>query len=190
MEMSLDPEISLAQTMCMAAGVPFDSLISGVIDSEGFYAPPDRDGFADQRIGGQARVYAWRRFSRAAQKANESFARNGQVLVYRRPHFFHGDHEPIRNFWISFHTNRDQEFKLRFPWYQSGAYEGGETNYAAIQARSEREAIDIIFGAFDKVPEFIQIYFVHDKPKEWSPFTKDFQREPWMEWSDLSGLGK
>ena len=185
MEMSLDPEISLAQTLCVATGVPFDSMINGVIDSDGCLAPPDREGFADQRIGGHPRVYAWRRFSSAARKAHEIMTRNSQVVVYRRPHYFHGDHEPMKNFWVSFFSGNEQTFKLNFPWYCSGYYDGGQTNCAAIQARSEREAIDLIFRAFDQVPEFLQVYFLHDKPKEWSPFSDNFKRAEWMVWIDL-----
>jgi hypothetical protein len=187
MEMSLDPETSLAQAMCLASGISFDSLVNGVIDSDGYFVPPDRDGYADQRIGGHPRVYAWRRFTHAAQKAAEAFARNGQVIVFRRPHFFHGDHEPLRNFWISFCTTSDQEFELYSPWYRSGYYDGGQTNCAAIQARSEREAIDTIFAAFDRTPEFLQVNFVHDKPSEWSPFSENFKRESWMQWKELTG---
>lgn len=186
MEMSLDPETSLAQTLCAASGVPFDTLISGVIDSEGCFAPPDREGFADQRLAGHPQVFAWRRFANAARRARETMARNSQVIVYRRPHFFHGDHEPQKNFWISFFCGKDQAFELSSPWYRSGYYDGGQTICAAVQARSEREAIDIIFRSFDVTPEFLQVYFIHIKPNEWMPFSEGFKRADWMSWNDLA----
>lgn len=185
MEMSLDPEVSMAQTLCLATGVPFDSLISGVIDHEGNFMPPDRDGHADQRIGGNARVYAWRRFLPAARKARELMARNSQAMVYRRPHFYHGDHEALKNFWVEFHVSSDQQFDARFPWQSSPAEEHGQMIQAAVQARSEREAIDFLFGAFRETPRFVEVRNICHKPNDWQPFAS-IQQRSWMQWRSLA----
>lgn len=160
MEMSLDPEISLAQTMCLAAGIPLNSLVSGVIDKEGYFVPPDRTGYADERIAGSARVYAWRRFSRAARKAHEIMARNGQHILYKRPHFFHGDHEPYSDYQVDIVL--DEGLKVS----QGRAFtevSSGVLRFATF-ARSEREAIASVFDCFDGDPLYLRLTKIRKLP--------------------------
>jgi hypothetical protein len=153
MEMSLDPEISLAQTMCLAAGIPLNSLVSGVIDREGYFVPPDRTGFADERIAGSARVYAWRRFSRAARKAHEIMARNGQHVLYKRPHFFHGDHEPYFGYVVDIFPDKGLEICPE----KTVTGGGNDTLRFNVYARSEREAISLVFDSIVRPPLYLRL---------------------------------
>lgn len=95
----------------------------------------------------------------------------------------------MRKFWISWkHVKKHGPFTLKFPWWVTGhTYNGNGVPDAAIfcaavLAPTPDKAKDIIYKAYDTEPPLIAFRFCQFKPEDWTPFTDNFFREPWMEW--------
>lgn len=93
------------------------------------------------------------------------------------------DERPIWLSWLS-----AGPFTLEWPWWISGAalYSDNTTRdtiCAAVMARNETHAKDIIRDAHDDHRAKIQWRFVRvDLPQAWSPFSERFPRADWMQW--------
>lgn len=185
MHPSLDPEVFLAKLLCKFDGVEPEMLIPGGYDHSGTYFPHFTGGHLfDHMMASKPEVFAWRKYVLYSRKMIDEMTRNGQSIVQALPHYFHGDREPLRNYWISWWSNKS-DFELYSPWQRTGYYFRGKTYRAGIQARSEKEAIAKIFEAYEIAPEFIRIMFIEEKPRSWSPFSNGIARAEWMIWEAL-----
>lgn len=185
MRPSLDPETHVAKLLCSFAGHNPEAMIAGGYDLEGSYYPSfSQPHLFDHQHGMTHQVFAWRKYVCAARKMIEELRRSGQTIYQSKPHYFHGDHEPVRNFWMGWWA-KPQEFTLFWPWQRTGYYDGGETYRAAIQARSEKEAVALVFDSYDVVPELFRVEFMEMKPNDWCPFGSTFKRSDWMTWDKL-----
>ncbi len=188
MRPSLDPEIFMAKLLCKFAGTDSESLVRGGYDEGGAYYPHfTQMHLFDHRIGEVSEVYAWRKYVLHARKLIEEMTRNGQSILQARPKFYHGDREEVGNYWIGFWTDMEPEdFQTGWPHQLLGALDGGWKFHVAIQARSEKEAVGIIFDSFVGEADHIRILFLEPKPNDWSPFNGSFEREDWMRWDALA----
>ena len=88
-------------------------------------------------------------------------------------------------YWLSWwHPHTVGEFDLSIPWWISQtSVEGEQAICAALRARDDAAALENIFASYDARPRKLEFRFIEPKPPEWSPFTKRFPREHWMQWS-------
>jgi hypothetical protein len=95
----------------------------------------------------------------------------------------------LKPYWLSW-IAETEEFVLYFPWWISGYIFGGDedesTICAAVWARSEEDAKDIIKNSHFKESDgaSIEFRFCETRPFDWSPFCGRFPRADWMIWWD------
>lgn len=93
----------------------------------------------------------------------------------------------MRNFWISW-IGPDHGFELHWPWWVSGYRLGNDedgdtpTICAAVQAKDEDGAKEIILACHDERPKAIEWRFCSEREDGWSPFNSRFPRAKWMRW--------
>jgi hypothetical protein len=131
-------------------------------------------------------VFAWRKYVLHARKMIEEMTRNGQTIYQSTPHFYHGDREEVFNFRIVFWTDfPPEDFQPAWPTQLLGSLNDGWRFEVSIQARSEKEAVGIIFDSFVGTPRHIRILSLEQKPWDWSPFTDTFKQEDGVRWTSL-----
>lgn len=89
------------------------------------------------------------------------------------------------NWWLSwYHGKQYGEFELNSPWWMSGTRMNDEaiTLCAAIKAKTEDNAKQIIFDAYDVCPDSIEFRFIEQRADDWSPFCDRFPKADWMRW--------
>ena len=88
----------------------------------------------------------------------------------------------MKRFWLSWY-NRNS-FTLVWPWWVSGHQGDASIVCAAIQARDERAARDVIEQAMDNPEQQIEWRFCNERAAGWSPFCERFPRADWMMWPE------
>jgi hypothetical protein len=93
----------------------------------------------------------------------------------------------LNKYWISWYCpfGRMGKFELHSPWWVSGESEDAFTICAAVQAKNEPEAKQIIRQCHDEPrPNTIHWRFCDQRAEDWSPFCDRFPRASWMKWED------
>lgn len=74
-------------------------------------------------------------------------------------------------------------FELHTPWWISGESGAGHLSIcAAIRAETKAAVREIVYGAYDTRPDYIEFRFCEERPAGWEPFNSRFQRAAWMVW--------
>ena len=93
----------------------------------------------------------------------------------------------MRKWWVRFYwcPEKHGSFCLCTPWWETGIG-GNEPEYrticAAIKARDEEHAKEIVVCSFDKLPEDLNFSFVEPRPDDWDPLANEGGRFPPAEW--------
>ena len=83
--------------------------------------------------------------------------------------------------WISwYHPRSLGAFELHSPWWISGLADRGRTIVAAVRAKDEDAAYELIYAAYDERPKHIEFRFC--QVLNGSPFTDRFPKADWMKW--------
>lgn len=92
-----------------------------------------------------------------------------------------GGESVTRPFWVRWYG--DSAFEYHGPWWISGESEDHRIFVAAVMARDEEHAKDIIEDAHDDGCFPAEWSFVEERPPDWDPFASDrFPRADWMQW--------
>ena len=93
----------------------------------------------------------------------------------------------MTNYWVSWYaTEANGPYEIHTPWWCTGwrLSDDAETICAALKAKSEHDAMEQIYRAYDQRPDSIEFRFVEPRPDDWSPFDDRFQRAEWLGWLD------
>lgn len=101
-------------------------------------------------------------------------------------------------FWISWWSAPSLGgFTLATPWWVTGSrYDEKEISplisedaavathsiCAAVSARNEAKARELIKKSYDKEPVDLEWRFCYEKPADWIPFSDRFPKSGWMTW--------
>lgn len=97
--------------------------------------------------------------------------------------------QKTNNYWLSWVHPRGSRFTLHSPWWITG-YVGNDYNVcAAVRARSESEAKEIVLQAFDHRPKSLEWRFCVEREPDWSPMGERFPGNDWMQWEGGAGDG-
>lgn len=91
----------------------------------------------------------------------------------------------MKTYWISW-IGPVGGFELHWPWWISGYRLGDEedtpTICAAVKAKNENAAKEVILASHDDKPKDIEWRFCNERPDGWEPFCDRFPRADWMQW--------
>lgn len=91
----------------------------------------------------------------------------------------------LKPFWISWYQTATMPgFTLNWPWWYTGWAGDGTTRtiVAAVIARDEDAAEDVILSSFDVRPGGVMWRFNEERDDGWSPFCDRFPKADWMSW--------
>lgn len=102
----------------------------------------------------------------------------------------------MKFYWISWYTPKELGgFNLKYPWWVTGhrldpndsVLEKADVSVtptvcAAVQAKNEAGARDIIKKSYDKEPVDLEWRFCEERPDDWIPFNERFPKSGWMTW--------
>jgi hypothetical protein len=83
--------------------------------------------------------------------------------------------------WISWWSDLARDFELHYPWWVSGEdCEGRMSVCAAVVAKTEEAAKEIVLSSYDEPPGEIEWRFC--ERRDGSPFTDRFPKPGWAMW--------
>lgn len=88
-----------------------------------------------------------------------------------------------KNFWLSWYHDKNMSgYGTAFPSWVSGESPRGKMICAAIKAKDENEAWEIVEKSYAERPVVLARGFCQEREKSWSPFSDRFPKADWMVW--------
>jgi hypothetical protein len=84
-------------------------------------------------------------------------------------------------YWVRWYDRNPTAFEYEGPWWKSGVSDDAVVLVAAVMARDEEHARQIIRSAHDDGADQ-EWSFVEPRADDWAPFSDRFKGSPWMKW--------